>query len=162
VSVREREDGGHDAEYDLLTAALIGATIGAGLTFMLRRGPSGRRPGTPIMLGMSRGAGWAGKHALRLGTRGARWAADRGEDLWDRVPRDEIREHVSDYIGRARETIDDAVESRLKTSRRTSRRCIPRSCSGNWRLAQLGGSPCVCRQTPSQQRDGCRFFRLLE
>ena len=122
---REREingGAGHEAEYDLLTAALIGATIGAGLTFMLRRGPSGRRPGTPIMLGMSRGAGWAGKHALRLGTRGARWAADRGEDLWDRVPRDEIREHVSDYIGRARETIDDAVESELKMLRRAIRR----------------------------------------
>lgn len=121
VSVRERENG-RDAEYDLLTAALIGATIGAGLTFMLRRGPSGRRPAAPIMVGMSRGAGWAGKHALRLGTRGARWAADRGEDLWDRVPRDEIREHVSDYMGRAREAIDDAVESELKMLRRAIRR----------------------------------------
>ena len=36
VSAREREtDDGRDAEYDLLTAALIGATIGAGLTFLL-------------------------------------------------------------------------------------------------------------------------------
>ena len=123
VSVRARETNGErDAEYDLLTAALIGATIGAGLTYMLRRGPSGRRPGTPIMLGMSRGAGWAGKHAVRLGTRGARWAADRGEELWDRVPRDEIREHVSDYMGRAREAIDDVVESELKMLRRAIRR----------------------------------------
>lgn len=123
VSGREREiNGGHEAEYDLLTAALIGATIGAGVTFMLRRGPSGRRPGAPIMLGMSRGAGWAGKHAVRLGTRGARWAADRGEDLWERIPRDEIREHVSDYMGRAREAIDDAVESELKMLRRAIRR----------------------------------------
>jgi len=122
VSDRERASNGHDAEYDLLTAALIGATIGAGLTFMLRRGPSGRRPGTPIMLGMSRGAGWAGRNALKLGSRGARWAADRGEDLWERIPRDEIREHVSDYMGRARETIDDAVEAELKMLRRAIRR----------------------------------------
>jgi hypothetical protein len=122
VSGQDREVSGRDTEYDLLTAALIGATIGAGLTFMLRRGPSGRRPGTPIMVGMSRGAGWAGKHALRIGTRGARWAADRGENLWDRVPRDEIREHVSDYMGRAREAIDDAVESELKMLRRAIRR----------------------------------------
>jgi len=121
VSVRET-NGGHDAEYDLLTAALIGATIGASLTFMLRRGPSGRRPATPVMLGMSRGAGWAGRNALRLGTRGARWAADRGEDLWERIPRDEIREHVSDYMGRAREAIDDVVESELKQLRRAIRR----------------------------------------
>ena len=122
MSDRERASNGHDAEYDLLTAALIGATIGAGLTFMLRRGPSGRRPGTPIMLGMSRGAGWAGRNALKLGSRGARWAADRGEDLWERIPRDEIREHVSDYMGRARETIDDAVEAELKMLRRAIRR----------------------------------------
>jgi len=125
VSVRERETnegGGRDAEYDLLTAALIGVTIGAGVTFMLRRGPSGRRPATPLMLGVTRGAGWAGKNALRAGTRGARWAADRGEELWDRVPRDEIREHVSDYMGRAREAIDDVVESELKQLRRAIRR----------------------------------------
>ena len=39
-------------------------------------------------------------------------------------------------IGRGiAEVLDDAVESRLRTFRRTSRRCIPRSCSGNWRLA---------------------------
>jgi hypothetical protein len=61
------------------------------------------------------------QHALKLGTPRRRWAADRGEDLWDRVPRDEIREHVSDYMGRARETIDDAVEAELKMLRRAIR-----------------------------------------
>ena len=123
VSVREREiDAGHDAEYDLLTAALLGLTLGAGLTYMLRRGPSGRRPVSPVMREMGRGATWAGRNAARLGTAGARWAADRGEDLWDAVPREEIREHVSDYMGKAREAIDDVVSSELKDLRRAIRR----------------------------------------
>jgi hypothetical protein len=123
VSVREQEaDGGFDSEYDLLTAALIGATIGAGLTYMLRRGPSGRRPMMPMLENVGRGAAWAGKRAAKLSGQGARWAADRGEELWDRVPRDEIREHVSDYMGRARSAIDDAVESELKDLRRAVRR----------------------------------------
>lgn len=113
---------GNEHEYDLLTAALIGITIGAGVTYMLRRGPSGRRPVTPMMKGMGRGAMWAGKKAVGLGGTGARWAARRGEDLWDRVPHDEIRDHVSDYLGRAREAIDDAVESELHDLRKAIRR----------------------------------------
>ena len=129
VSVRARNDAGRDAEYDLLTAALIGMTIGAGLTFMLRRGPSGRRPVMPVVAGMGRGAAWAGRKAAKAGAVGARWTARRGSEMWDRIPRDEIRdqlsdyrEHVSEYIGRAREAIDDAVESELKDLRRAVRR----------------------------------------
>ena len=122
-------DGYDRDEYDLLTAALIGLTIGAGLTFMLRKGPSGKRPVSPVVEGMGVGAMWAGRHAARLGKRGARWARDRGEDAWDAIPRDEIREHVSDYrdhvaeyMGKAREAIDDVVESELKDLRRSIRR----------------------------------------
>ena len=118
-----------DNEYDLLTAALIGATIGAGLTFMLRRGPSGRRPVMPALEGVGRGASWAGRHAAKAGVAGARWARSRGEAAWDRIPRDEIREqvdevreNVSDYIGRARSAIDDAVAAELKDLRRAVRR----------------------------------------
>ncbi|HEY4132825.1 MAG TPA: hypothetical protein VGM50_19585 [Gemmatimonadaceae bacterium] len=123
MSVRVREDhDAHESEYDLLTAALIGATIGAGLTFMLRRGPSGSRPVAPVMRGMRSGAQWAGRHANRLGRRGGRWAVDQGREMWDRVPREEIVDHVSDYVGRAREAIDDAVESELKDLRRSIRR----------------------------------------
>ena len=130
VSVRVPEpDGAHENEYDLLTAALIGATIGAGLTFMLRRGPSGRRPVTPLVEGVGRGAGWAGRHAARLGGVGARWAADRGGAAWERIARDEIREqlgeyreHIGEYMGRAREAIDDAVASELDDLRRAVRR----------------------------------------
>src|SRR6185503_6025112 len=69
VSVRARDARDErDSEYDLLTAALIGMTIGAGLTFMLRRGPSGRRPMYPMMVGVGRGAKWAGSKAARYGS----------------------------------------------------------------------------------------------
>lgn len=114
--------GGHEHEYDLLTAALIGITIGASVTYLLRRGPSGRRPVSPVIAGLGAGATWAGRKAARLGGRGARWAANRGEDLWDRIPRDEIREHVSDYMGRAREAIDDVVDTEMRDLRKAIRR----------------------------------------
>lgn len=123
MSARPSEaSGGRESEYDLLTAALIGMTIGAGLTFMLRRGPSGSRPVSPVMQGVVRGASWAGRHTARLGSAGARWTAKRGEEAWDRIPRDEIRDHVSDYAGRARSALDDVVESELKDLRRAIRR----------------------------------------
>ena len=83
----------------------------------------------PLMAGMGRGAGWAGKHAVRVGGAGAKWAAHRGGAMWNRVPREEIREHLSEYrdtigeyVGRARETIDDAVESELADLRKSLRR----------------------------------------
>lgn len=112
----------HESEYDLLAAALIGASIGAGMTFMLRRGPSGRRPIAPILYGMGRGARWAGTGAATLGASGARWAADRADSLWERIPRDAIRDEMRHYLGRAREAIDDAVESELHDLRRAIRR----------------------------------------
>lgn len=128
VGERDREDRVYREFYeergnrlDLLTAALVGLSVGAGLTFLLRRGPDGERPFTPLMLGVGRGAGWAGRRAARLGTLG-RWAADRGGDMLDRFPRGEIREHIGDYIGRAREAIDDAVSCELRDLRRAVRR----------------------------------------
>jgi hypothetical protein len=77
---------------------------------------------SPILNGIGRGAAWAGTRAARMTGKGAHWAADRGEELWDRVPRDEIREHVSDYLGRAREAIDDFVDSELHDLRKAVRR----------------------------------------
>ena len=112
----------HELEYDLLTAALIGLTVGAGLTFMLRRGPTGRRPVSPVVRGVGRGAAWAGRHAADVGLTGARWAGDRGEELWDRIPRKQIKRQVEDYVGRAREAIDDAVEAELRDLRRAMKR----------------------------------------
>lgn len=66
------------------------------------------------------GATWAGRRAARMGSAGARWAAERGEDLWDRT--EDLREQVADYVGHAREVIDDAVDSELRDLRRAIKR----------------------------------------
>lgn len=75
-----------------------------------------------MLRGAMRGAQWAGVGAARLGSRGAALARDAGSDLWERIPRDEIREQVRDYAGRAREAIDDAVASEVRDLRRAVRR----------------------------------------
>ncbi|MFL5640701.1 MAG: hypothetical protein ACJ78M_15125, partial [Gemmatimonadaceae bacterium] len=67
-------DEEREQQYDLLTAALIGAAVGAGVTLLLRRGPSGRRPVGPLVRYAGRGAALAGMAGLG----GARWAGDRG------------------------------------------------------------------------------------
>ena len=117
-----RGRGGTDEQYDLLTAALIGLAIGVGTTLLVRRGPSGRRPVSPVLRGAALGAKWAGLGAARLGARGASWARDAGSELWDRIPRDEIRDHVRDYLGKAHEAIDDVVETELRDLRKALRR----------------------------------------
>src|SRR3979411_3519740 len=63
-----------EQQYDLLTAALIGAAVGAGITLLLRRGPSGSRPVGPLMRYAGRGAALAGL----AGFQGAKWAGGRG------------------------------------------------------------------------------------
>jgi len=113
---------GYDEQYDLLTAALIGVAIGIGTTLLVRRGPSGRRPLSPLMSGAAQGAKWAGGGAARLGKRGASWAREAGEELWDRIPREEIRDQVRDYVSRAHEAIDDTVQSELRDLRRVLKR----------------------------------------
>jgi hypothetical protein len=56
------------------------------------------------------------------GVRGAKWLGDRGEELWDRVPRDEIVNRVEGYLETAREAIDDAVSNEVKDLRKAIRR----------------------------------------
>ena len=111
-----------DQQYDLLTAAVLGAVIGAGAALMLRRGPSGRRPISPLA-GVAGGAAagaarWAGKR----GRQGARWAAKRGSEAWDRVPVDAVREEIGDALDTAREKVADVVETELRDLRKAIRR----------------------------------------
>jgi len=115
-------DVDRDGQYDLLTAALMGMALGAGITYVLRRGPSGRRPISPALSGAGRGLAWAGRNAWNAGSRGASWAGERGGELWDKVPRDEIRRSVSKNLENAKDTIDDVVESELRALRRSIRR----------------------------------------
>ena len=112
------QDTSREEQYDLLTAALIGLFIGVGATAMLRRGPRGHRPITPIVRGAGRGAMWAGKQ----GVRGARWAAERGEDMWDRIPAEEIQERMQEYMESARDSIGQVVEHEVRDLRKAIRR----------------------------------------
>ncbi|HEX2602639.1 MAG TPA: hypothetical protein VHL32_11090 [Gemmatimonadaceae bacterium] len=155
-------DEEREQQYDLLTAALIGAAVGAGVTLLLRRGPSGRRPVGPLIryagrgaalagmagLGGARWAGgrgmegarWAGDRAVEgarwAGDRaveGARWAAprarrgfqtamERGEELVDRIPVDDMVEQVRDYVDSARDAINHVVKDELTDLRKAVRR----------------------------------------
>jgi len=100
----------------------MGMALGAGITFMLRRGPTGRRPISPALENAGRGLKWAGKNAWKAGSRGAKWAGEHGEDLWDRVPRDEIRRGVGRAMDSARDSMEDMVESELRSLRKAIRR----------------------------------------
>jgi gas vesicle protein len=133
-------DEEREQQYDLLTAALIGAAVGAGITLLLRRGPSGRRPVGPLMRYAGRGAALAGlagmegaRWAGSRGLEGARWAGerakrgfrtavDRGGDLIDRIPVDDVVDQVRDYVGTARDAINDAVQDELNDLRKAVRR----------------------------------------
>ncbi len=66
----------------------------------------------------ARGARWAGGQAAR----GAGWLGDRGEQMWDRVPREQIAEEVGDYLTSAREAINDTVAHELSDLRKAIRR----------------------------------------
>ena len=100
----------------------MGMALGAGLTYMLRRGPSGRRPIAPALEGAGRGLKWAGINAWKVGSRGAKWAGEQGEELWDRVPRDDIRRGMGRAVESARDTMEDMVESELRSMRKAIRR----------------------------------------
>ena len=115
-SAREGVDG-RDAQYDLLTAALIGAAIGATATLLLRRGPSGARPVAPLL----RGARIGGQAAARAGLAGALWAKEHGGELIDRIPVDRIEHDVRETVGAARERIDGFVQQELRDLRRMLR-----------------------------------------
>ncbi len=144
-------DEEREQQYDLLTAAIIGAAVGAGITLLLRRGPSGRRPVGPLVryagrgaalagLAGAEGARWAGNRGLdgarwagERAMEGARWAApraqrgfrtavDRGEEMVDRIPVDEMVEQVRDYVDTARGAINDVVKDELNDLRKAVRR----------------------------------------
>src|SRR5690242_184535 len=144
-------DEEREQQYDLLTAALIGAAVGAGITLLLRRGPSGRRPVGPLVRYAGRGAAlaglagmqgarwagprvmdgarWAGERAME----GARWAGprakrgfktavERGGEMIDRLPVDDVVDQVRDYVDTAREAINDTVRDELNDLRKAVRR----------------------------------------
>jgi gas vesicle protein len=145
------QDDEREQQYDLLTAALIGAAVGAGITLLLRRGPSGRRPVGHLagyagrgaaLAGLAglEGAKWAGSRGLEgarwaggRAAEGARWAGprarrgfrtavERGEEMIDRIPVDDVVEQVRDYVDTARDAINDVVKDELNDLRKAVRR----------------------------------------
>jgi len=133
-------DEAREQQFDLLTAALIGAAVGAGITLLVRRGPSGRRPVGPLVRYAGRGAALAGiaglegaKWAGGRAVEGARWAAprarrgfntavERGGELIERIPVDDMIEQVRDYADTARDAINDVVKDELNDLRKAVRR----------------------------------------
>lgn len=119
-----RARGDRNAQYDLLTAALIGAAVGVSATLLLRgasgrtRSHRGHRALTPAI-----------EAARRAGRKSARWARERGEalrergeSLWDRVPREDIADTVRGYAESAREAVDRAVDREIRDLRKQLRR----------------------------------------
>jgi hypothetical protein len=111
-----------EQQYDLLTAAVLGAVIGAGAALLLRRGPSGRRPLSPFARAAGGAAVGAARWAGKRSRRGAQWAAKRGSEMWDRVPVDAVREELGDALDSAREAVADVVETELRDLRKAIRR----------------------------------------
>jgi hypothetical protein len=64
------------------------------------------------------GARWAAPHAKR----GFRSAVERGEDLIDRIPVDDVVEQVREYVDTARGAINDVVKEELNDLRKAVRR----------------------------------------
>ena len=152
ASVRETSlDEEREQQFDLLTAALLGAAVGAVVTLIFRTGPSGRRPISPILSATGRGAKWAalaglegarwaGDHAAPgarwmadRGAEGARWAGkqsrrgyraarERGEELVDSIPVEDIADSVREYVDGAKEAINDVVRSEMNDLRKAVRR----------------------------------------
>ena len=133
-------DEEREQQFDLLTAALLGAAVGAVVTLLFRSGPGGRRPISPLLSATGKGAKWA---AL-AGLGGARWAGDRatpaarwagersargyrvarerGEELVDSLPVEEVAESVREYVDGAREAINDVVRAEMNDLRKSVRR----------------------------------------
>jgi hypothetical protein len=118
-----------DEDLDLLTAALIGLTVGVGVTMLIRRGPGGRRP---LMAGMelagrgARIAGMAGmtgaKVAGRAAARNAQRGWSRGMEWASELPLDDMGEQLRDYMEAAKGAIEDTVSGELQDLRKSIRR----------------------------------------
>lgn len=95
-----------DHEYDLLTAALLGAAVGAAAAFMLGYSVRGAQK-TPTQ---------------RAVHRGRRWAHKRRAAISNALDPSEVRDHMGDALSSARDAISDVVDGELKDFRKAMRR----------------------------------------
>ena len=125
----ESHEHWHGHELDLLTAALIGLTVGATATLLLRRGPSGRRPIEAGLSAAGRGMQWAGVTGWNSAKRAGRAAADRTQHEWERgaelideLPLDDMGERVNDYLEAVKDAITTTVKREVQDLRKSIRR----------------------------------------
>lgn len=126
----------HEHKYDLLTAAVMGAAIGAGAVLMLKSAnPSNRRR---LLSLLGRGASMAGL----AGWDGIKWAGENGVDglkyarkhakPWLRhvrkeivdslPPLDKVTDEVGEYLDEAKEAIENVVLEEISDFRKAVRR----------------------------------------
>jgi hypothetical protein len=120
MTSRDRDD-----DLDLLTAALLGLTVGVGVTLLLRRGPSGRRPlvmGAELAGRGARLAGLAGMTGAATAGRAAMRGARRSREWAEELPFDEIGDQIREYFEAAKGAIEDTVSGELQDLRKSIRR----------------------------------------
>ena len=108
AGARELREMDRESQYDLLTAAVLGAAIGAGIALLVS---SVSMPSRPV------------RHPVRKAmNRGGKWARQRGSAIGEMLDPESLRDNVRDYVESARDTVSDTVESELKDLRRSIRR----------------------------------------
>jgi len=110
-----------DEQLDLLTAALLGAAIGAAAGFVLRPRPRRSRLVRAVESAERVGRD-AGKSAGRFRKNVGRQAEHSADWVRDHVSPSDARDELKRYMGEARERISDAVEEELRDLRRAIRR----------------------------------------
>jgi len=125
---RDAEAGSHEEDLDLLTAALIGLTVGVGITMLIHN----RRPlGRSLVRGAElagRGArvaslaGVAGAQMAGKAARGARHGYDRGVEWAGDLSLSGLGEQLQDYFEAAKGAIEDTVSGELQDLRKSVRR----------------------------------------
>lgn len=109
AEARSREDAGADEARGLLTAALIGAAIGAGLGLLASRAMTD----DSVVAAVERSGRRTGRAIRRRSREVSKSAA---ESLGD------AREGVADFARHAREAFESALEREVKDLRRAARR----------------------------------------
>ncbi len=110
-----------DAQYDLLTAALLGAAIGAGATLLVRAvTPRKRSFALPAAKALMHPR--MARRAVRAGEKSARWVRERGETLVNPRTHRAVERQLRGYLRTAQKAIDRTVTSELRDLRKALRR----------------------------------------
>ncbi|MDB4905786.1 MAG: hypothetical protein JWO05_570 [Gemmatimonadetes bacterium] len=92
--------------------------IGVGTTLLFAKGENGRRPISPLLSGVGRGAKWAGR-GIRHGAGRVR---EEGGELLDRIPIERMEHALSETFSEAQERVDEAVRGEVHALRKAIRR----------------------------------------